>query len=320
MEGTATPTEISPLATLLPGSVQPILPTPTAVPIPSPVVSPTSANPLPTVPIRPTRVVPTRTIPTPSPTPTPAPTPVPSEETFTIYGDGQFAEGFGALSLETPSPDPAYEGRLYLGQPTLQKNLFLTENDGEFMSVFSGGQIDLSPFTHVRFVANSVSARGAWMSVSLAVQPWEPGGSSVQVFVPPGQWTNFTVPISELDTFRIESGVRGIGFKGEIGPAENIENSVVFGEISLVRVPDLVSPRLVGLNDVAAHLLSLEFSEPTIGIDASSFMVTSATDPAYATGRPPASAEAYESGQVRTASPRSSDAGRHRVHNPPCLE
>lgn len=302
MEEASTPTEVSPLSTLLPGSIEPAMASPTALPTPTassvrPFGSPTSVNPLPTLPPRPTRVVPTRAIPTPSPTPTPAPTPVPSEETFIIYGAGQFTEGFSALSLDTPSPDPSYDGRLYLGQPTLLKNLYLIENGGEFMSVFSGGQVDLSPYTHVRFVANSVSARGAWMSVSLAIQPWEEGANSVQVFVPPGQWTTFSIPISDMDTFRIESGVRGIGFKGEIGPSENNDNAVAFGEISLVRISDREPPELVGLNDAAGHLLNLEFSEPTTGLSSDSFMVTSTSDPAYAAGHVPASAEAYESGR-----------------------
>ncbi len=308
-------TPVSPLSTLLPGSPS-VLATPTASPGPGetpvqPGVTPTSLNPLPTLappPTRvvPTRVVPTRTVRTPTPTPTIVPTPVPADETLKLYGAGQFADGFSALSLDTPSPDPSYEGRLYLGAPTLLKNLYLTQNTGEFMSVFSGGDVDLSPFTHVRFTANSVSARGAWISVSLAVQPWESGANSVQIYIPPGEWSTFSVDIADLDTLRSDRGVRGIGFRGERGPSNNNDNSVAFGEISLVRIRDAEPPQVVGVTDPSAHLLNVEFSESTEGLDTASFLITSDSDPAYTAGRMPVAVDLYETGrfvQLRLGSP-----------------
>lgn len=252
---------------------------------------------MPTPTPRPTRAVPTRAPRTPTPTPAPVSTPIAALEEMPIYEAGSFVNGFSALSLDTPSPDPAYEGRLYLGAPTLLKNLYLAGNDGEFMSVSAGGELDLDPYTHVRFTANSITAQGSWISVSLAVQPWEAGASSVQVFIPAGDWFTFSIPIEKLDTFKSDFGVRGIGFRGERGPRNNNDNSVAFGEISLVKLPDLAAPEVVSVSDVSANLVSVELSEPSTAFAPRQFVLSSTADPAFATGLQPVSVEPYESGR-----------------------
>ena len=181
---------------------------------------------------------------------------------------------------------------------TLFKNLKLANGTGDFMSVFNPGDIDLTPFSHVRFVITSLSATGSWFSVSLATQPWEPGSGSSQVYVPASGWHTISVPIEELDTFETDSGIRGIGFRGESGPnARNTDNSIAFGEISLVRIEDQVAPRVVSVSDASAVVLSVEFSEAVTNVNPSAFLLTSATDPSYFNASQPRAVNTFESGK-----------------------
>ena len=294
---------ISPLTALQPSSVVPGESTPTVSPLPTltrPATLPTSRPPIatPTVSGPPIRVVPTRPQRTPTPLPTPFITPVPALETLEIYARGEFQNGYNTLSIDAPSPDPTFVGRQYLGNQTLFKNLKMPNGNGEFMSVFTTNEIDLIPFTHVRIVIASITATGSWVGVNLAIQPWEWGGSSFQLFVPPTGWHTFTVPIDELDTFGTTDRARGIGFRGESGPgARNTDNAIAFGEISLVRIPDVLAPRVVSVSDGSAAVLNVEFSESTTGTDTSSFILSSASDPVYVSGRAPRIIDTYESGR-----------------------
>lgn len=235
---------------------------------------------------------------TPTPVPTAISTPAPALESLEIYARGEFQNGYGTLSWVSPSPDPSFDGRQYLDGQTLFKNLKLANGTGDFMSVFNPGDIDLAPFTHVRFVITSLSATGSWLSVSLATVPWEPGNGSSQVYVPASGWYTISVPIEEMDTFDTESGIRGIGFRGESGPnASNTENPIAFGEISLVRTEDLVAPRVISVSDTSESVLSVEFSEPITSVNSSSFLLTSATDPSYFNASQPRVVDTFESGR-----------------------
>ena len=285
---------VSPLANLQPNTPSSRTPTPTG-----PTVSPVNAFPTRTPsPVKSTRVVPTTVPRTPVPVATPVPTPVPAIDKLEIYARGEFQNGYGTFSVNAPSPEPAFTGRQYLDGDTLFKNLRIANGTGDFMSVFDSGDIDLNPFTHVRIVLTSLSGTGSWISINLAVQPWEPGESSSHIYVPPGGWHTFTVPIEEIDTLESASSFRGIGFKGESGPgARNSDNPVAFAEISLVRVPDVIAPRLVAVSNASAALLNVEFSEPTTSVNTSSFILTSVADPIYLNGGSPRIVNTFESGR-----------------------
>lgn len=295
--GTPSP---SPLTGFQPSTETPTNATPTAVVVPSPTTlfptrTATAVVPAPTLPLRP---IPTRVIRTPTPTATTVATPIPALETMEIYANGAFRNGYTTISLASPPPDPEFRGRMYLNDPSLQKNLFISNNTGEFMSVFTSGEMDLTPYTHVRLMATSISGAGSWISVSLASQPWQAGHGSVSIYIPTGKWFTFEIPIDQLDPLDTTATIRGIGLRGENSPgARNENNSVAFGEISLVKLPDLHAPRVVSVNDAAATLLNIEFNDKTANLGVSSFSIASQSDPSYSSGRMPASVSTFEDGR-----------------------
>ncbi len=240
---------------------------------------------------------PTPTPQLPTPTPTPEATPVPADETLQLYAGGKLREGFGVLSWNSPAPDKNFTGRTYNDAATLQKNLSIIGNSGDFMSIYAPGEMDLTAFTHVRFTVQSMNGPGSWISVNLAVEPWEPGANSAQVYVPPGRWFTFSVPLESLDTFATTRGVRGIGFRGEIGPLDNSENSVAFGEISLVRLPDVEPPAILSVYDASANTINVEFSEPAANAETAVYEVRSSTDAAFITGQTATVEATVESGR-----------------------
>ena len=234
---------------------------------------------------------PTPTPQLPTPTPTPEATPVPAEETYHLYANGALSTGLGVLSWNSPAPYKSFTGRTYNDAPTLMKNLSITGNTGDFMSIYGTGDLDLGAFTHVRFTVLSMNGPGSWISVNLAVQPWELGANSAQVYVSPGSWHTFTVPLDALDTFASTRGVRGIGFQGEVGPPDNTDNSVAFGQISLVRLPDLEPPAIRSVYDVSANTLNVEFSEPVLNATTATYRVSSSDGTVFLLG-PAASVQA----------------------------
>jgi hypothetical protein len=305
------PTAVSPLATLHPNGSAPTASPTTATnvtpsPVPTPVVQPTPSQVAQTP--TPFRTPPTPTPQVPTPTPTPEAPLVPAEATYQLYADGKLKEGFGILSWNSPAPDKAFTGRTYNDSPTLQKNLSIIVNSGDFMSIYAPGDMNLGDFTHIRFTVISMNGPESWISVSLAIQPWEPGANAAQVYVSPGGWRTFTVPLASLDTYASTKQVRGIGFRGEVGPQYNTGNTVAFGEISLVRLPDVEPPRILSVYDESANTLNLEFSEPVVDARTALFRVYSATDSAFATGPAAAVQITGESGrfvQLKTGWPLS---------------
>lgn len=237
------------------------------------------------------------TTPTVPPTPTVAPTPLPALEELELYADGAFRNGYASISWNEPPPDPNFTGRTLNGSATLWKDLYVEGDSGEFMSVFSNGLIEVEQFTHVRFMANSTSGPGSWISVSLAAQPWAPAETSAQVYVPPGQWTTFTVSIDSLLSLSSTDGYRGIGFQGEPSEVSASTNSVAFGKISLVRLPDVEPPQPVGVQDINSRRVRIDFNEVVAFADTSSFTVSSTGDTEFTIGRNPASISPLEGGR-----------------------
>ncbi len=229
----------------------------------------------------------------------------------TVHADAPLAElvlyddalqnGFSTSSWNTPAPNTSYTGQVFQGSFSLQKNLFISGGSGEFMAIHRDSGFNTGDYTHIDFYARSISPEGAKVKVRFAVQPWEGSGEKIDIDIPSGQWTHFSIPFEDFGPNVLSRDFDGIAFSGggAGAPSNDSDNNVAFDNARLVKLTDNAAPQLLSAEALGQDLVNVKFSEK-IGLLAASlisnYVVTSTTDANYTSGRSPASAELLSNG------------------------